>query len=143
MRLLSLLIASQNCSLKNIKQHLVFQMSTLFLDLAIDITDSFIISLKPPRSSLEFSFPPSLHLGYKKSYFSKVEMDPQFFLLVLLRERFFPPNPSCLSPRSSFPLSFLLESRKSFFIHLLFFCTLDIYNMEQLISNRFIWFSYS
>ena len=78
--------------LKNIKQRTVFQISNLYLGLVIDITDSFIIPLKLPRLSPGIYFPPSLLLGYRKSYFSKVELDPQFFPMVFPREEIIFPS---------------------------------------------------
>jgi len=78
-------------------------MSTLCLGLAIDITDSFIIPLKPPRLSPGISFPPSPLLESRKSHLSKVELDPQFLPLgVPSKKRLFSPQAFMLDSRNLF-----------------------------------------
>ena len=64
---------------KNIKQRPVFQMSTLCLGLAIDITDSFMIPLKPPHLSPKFSIPPNILLESTKVTLARYSWIIKFF----------------------------------------------------------------
>ena len=104
---------------------------TLCLGLSIDIIDSLTIPLKPPFLNLGISFPPSLLLESRKSYFCKVELDPQFFPLVFHSEK------RLLSPQA-----FMLESRKVLLNinHLLFLAYLIITTCNKITSNRFTCF---